>query len=67
MNQWCANFFGENEKIAYPDLFLLKSPKRCIKLFSCVGDILSDSCMDSSTMFIVAKILNRRSMGIEVS
>lgn len=61
-------FSGESKKkIGHPAPFPVELPKRCIKLFSYVDDIVLDPFMGSGTTLVAAKMLNRKSMGIEIS
>ncbi len=61
-------FSGESKKkIGHPAPFPIELPKRCIKLFSYVDDIILDPFMGSGTTLVAAKMLGRKSMGIEIS
>lgn len=61
-------FSGESKrKIGHPTPFYVELPKRCIKLFSYVGDIVLDSFMGSGTTIVASKMLDRKSTGIEIT
>ncbi|MCD7854785.1 MAG: site-specific DNA-methyltransferase [Clostridiales bacterium] len=61
-------FSGESKKkIGHPAPFPVELPKRCIKMFSYVDDIILDPFMGSGTTLVAAKITGRKSMGIEIS
>ncbi|MBI5072653.1 site-specific DNA-methyltransferase [Candidatus Woesearchaeota archaeon] len=60
-------FNGESKKrIGHPAPFPVELPRRCIKLFSYVGDIVLDPFMGSGTTLIAATLNNRRSIGLDV-
>ena len=61
------SFNGESKKrIGHPAPFPVELPKRCIKLFSFVDDVVLDPFLGSGTTAIAALQNNRRAIGIEV-
>ena len=61
-------FSGESKKrIGHPAPFPLELPKRCIKLFSYIGDTILDPFVESGTTLISAYKLNRKGIGVEIS
>jgi len=60
-------FSGESKKrIGHPAPFPIELPKRCIKLFSYVDDVILDPFMGSGTTLIAAQLHNRKAYGIEI-
>jgi len=60
-------FSGESKKkIGHPAPFPIELPRRCIKLFSYVGDTVLDPFLGSGTTVIVANKLKRKAIGIEI-
>lgn len=60
-------FTGESKKrIGHPTPFPRELPKRCIKLFSYVGDTVLDPFMGSGTTIIEASVNNRKAIGVEI-
>lgn len=60
-------FNGESKKkIGHPAPFPIELPRRCIKLFSYVDDVVLDPFCGSGTTLIAAVSNNRKSIGIDV-
>ena len=61
-------FNGERaKKIGHPAPFPIELPKRCIKLFSYVGDTVLDPFLGSGTTALAAKRVNRKCVGLELN
>ena len=60
-------FNGESKKrIGHPAPFPVELPRRCIKLFSYVDDVVLDPFSGSGTTMIAAVTNNRKGVGIDV-
>lgn len=60
-------FSGESKKkIGHPAPFPVELPRRCIKLFSFVGDTVLDPFLGSGSTSIAAILSHRKSIGIEI-
>jgi site-specific DNA-methyltransferase (adenine-specific) len=60
-------FNGESKKrIGHPAPFPIELPRRCIKLFSFVGDVILDPFVGSGTTLIAACMNNRRGIGVDI-
>ncbi len=60
-------FNGESKKkIGHPAPFPIELPRRCIKLFSFVNDLILDPFLGSGTTAIASLLNNRRSIGIDI-
>ncbi len=60
-------FNGESKKrIGHPAPFPVELPRRCIKLFSYVDDVVLDPFSGSGTTLIAAVTNNRKGIGIDV-
>jgi len=62
---WAFN--GESRKrVGHPAPFPIELPRRCVKLFSYVDDVVLDPFSGSGTTLIAAVTNNRRGIGIDV-
>ncbi len=61
-------FNGQSKKGAggHPAAFPLELPKRCIKLFSFVGDTVLDPFMGSGSTLIAASLNKRKGIGVDI-
>jgi site-specific DNA-methyltransferase (adenine-specific) len=61
-------FQGQSKKGAggHPAPFPIELPKRCIKLFSFVGDTVLDPFLGSGTTLIASYLNNRKGIGIDI-
>jgi len=61
------SFPGESKKrVKHPAPFPLELPKRCIKLFTFIGDTVLDPFLGSGTTLIACALLNRKGIGVEI-
>jgi site-specific DNA-methyltransferase (adenine-specific) len=59
-------FNGESKKrIGHPAPFPIELPKRCIKIFSYVGDFVLDPFVGSGTTLIASNNLKRKGIGVD--
>jgi len=62
------NFSGESKsRIGHPSPFPVELPKRCIKLFSFVGDTILDPFLGSGTTLVACLETNRVGIGVEIN
>jgi len=62
------NFSGESKhKVGHPTPFPIELPKRCIKLFSFVGDVVLDPFLGSGTTLLACLETNRVGIGVEIN
>ncbi|MBM4467110.1 MAG: site-specific DNA-methyltransferase [Chloroflexi bacterium] len=61
------NFSGESRKrVGHPAPFPVELPRRCIKLFTFVGDTVLDPFLGSGSTLIACVETNREGIGIEI-
>ena len=61
------SFSGESKKkIGHPAPFPIELPRRCIKLFSYIGDVVLDPFLGSGTTLIAAYLNKRKGIGVEI-
>jgi len=61
------NFMGESKKrIGHPAPFPVELPRRCIKLFSFVGDTILDPFLGSGSTLIACLQTERKGVGVEI-
>jgi len=61
------NFTGESKKrVGHPAPFPVELPRRCIKLFSFVGDMVLDPFLGSGSTLIACVETNRKGIGVEI-
>ncbi|ODS34244.1 MAG: DNA methylase N-4/N-6 domain protein [Candidatus Scalindua rubra] len=60
-------FSGESKKrVGHPSPFPVELPKRCVKLFSFVGDTVVDPFLGSGSTLIACYLTRRRGIGIDI-
>jgi site-specific DNA-methyltransferase (adenine-specific) len=60
-------FGGESKRrVGHPAPFPVELPRRCIKLFSFVDDLVLDPFMGSGTTLVAARRERRRALGVEL-
>lgn len=60
-------FSGESKKrVGHPAPFPVELPRRCIKLFSFIGDTVLDPFLGSGTTLIATYLNNRNGIGVDI-
>jgi site-specific DNA-methyltransferase (adenine-specific) len=60
-------FNGESKKrVGHPAPFPVELPRRCIKLFTFVGDTVLDPFLGSGTTLIASYLNNRKGIGVDI-
>lgn len=61
------SFCGESKKrVGHPTPFPIELPRRCIKLFSFIGDTVLDPFLGSGTTLIASYLNNRKGIGVDI-
>lgn len=61
------NFSGESrKKVGHPAPFPVELPRRCIKLFTFVGDTVLDPFLGSGSTLLACLETNRRGIGVDI-
>lgn len=60
-------FSGESKRrVGHPAPFPVELPRRCVKLFSYVGDTILDPFVGSGTTLIACALANRKGIGVDI-
>jgi len=60
-------FMGESKKrVGHPSPFPVELPRRCIKLFTFVGDTILDPFLGSGSTLIACVLTKRKGIGVEI-
>jgi len=63
---WSFSGEGSRNKIGHPAPFPIELPRRCMQLFSYVGDTVLDPFLGSGTSLVASYLYNRNGIGIEI-
>lgn len=61
------NFMGQSKtKVGHPAPFPVELPRRCVKLFTFIGDTVLDPFVGSGSTLVACALENRKGIGVEI-